>query len=979
MKFKKMALIISILMVNQSLAGTLVFAKDNNEATVITEQKRSKEWLRKDNDEIYDNGVGLTPQMGWSSWNFFKEKINEEDILAMADAIEKSGLVDLGYEYLNLDDCWQSSMRDENGKLQPDLTNFPSGMKELVRKVNEKGMKLGVYTSNGTFTCEDLPASLGNEKIDAETFAEWGIEYFKYDFCHNIPLPTEAPEIDRLYIGKKGEKDSIIIEAEDAKLYGNARIVNASNSYGGKYVTGLNANGGYIEFENINVEEGGEYVLTIGLKKSGNFEKYAQVLVNDENIYEAMVPPTSAWNPTGRHQLIVDLKAGSNKVKISNPIATGKDSAIVLYNRMGQELKKATRAQSEKTGEDEKPIFFSICEWGNNNPWEWGKGIGNSWRTTPDISANWGRIMDIYNKNIQLYDYAGPGHFNDPDMLEVGNGNLTYEENKSHFTLWCMMASPLILGNDIRAFINEDGTVDTDNQTYQIITNKDLIDIDQDVRGIQGRKYKTDGNVDIIVKPLENNELAICFFNKSNSVVSSSISINKLTNEDYIDLPKASAYKTYDLWDKTTERITDQINVTIPAHGVEVFRVSEAAIGEVDKEQSIILNFENILPTDDQVIISTEIQNTGKETMKNINASLEVPEGFTIEEIDVESESLATGETFVSKWRVSTPKEKGDFAIKTNVLFEYDSEESKFERETTKSFKTMNKPADGEKLGDIDWIISTAGWGGEAKRNKNIKNGPIVINEKTYTSGLGTHANGETQIFLGGDSYNFTSIIGIDDETKGGSDQWGRPSATFEVWADNEKIYDSGKIGYKDEKTVNLDIHGAQILTLKVTDYDDGNAYDECNWANGVFSVIDEQEVDKSVLKNKIEEARELLNAAIEGIENGQYHLGAKGILEEELKSAEVVLENKLSTKDDVELALINLEKSINKFNSLIITVETDDLNKNGKIDSGDLAIVSKNYGKSLGYESFNELADVNKDGKVDLLDLDFVTKRILK
>lgn len=979
MSLKKIAIIISGLILAQNFTGIVTLAKENINDIIITEQRKSTEWLRKSNDEIYDNGVGLTPQMGWSSWNFFKEKINEEEILEIADAMEKSGLVDLGYEYLNLDDCWQSSMRDESGRLQADLTNFPSGIKELVNKVNEKGMKLGLYTSNGTFTCEDLPASLNNEKIDAETFAEWGIEYFKYDFCHNVPLPTAAPEIDRLYVGKKGENDSIVVEAEDAELYGSANIVNASNSYGGKYVTGLNANGGYIEFNNIDVEEDGEYVLTIGLKKSGNFEKYAQILINDKDMYEVIVPPTSAWNPTGRHQLIVNLKKGVNKIKIYNPIATGKDSAIALYDRMGQELKKATMAQVEKSGENEKPIFFSICEWGNNSPWEWGKGIGNSWRTTPDISANWGRIMDIYNKNIQLYDYAGPGHFNDPDMLEVGNGNLTYEENKAHFTLWCMMSAPLILGNDIRTFINEDGTIDTNNETYNIITNEDLINIDQDERGIQGRIYKKDGDVDIIVKPLENNELAVCFFNKSNSTTSSSVSISELTNLEYIDLPEASAYKAYDLWSKMTERITDQINVTIPDHGVQVFKITEAAIGEIDKEQSINLDFENILPTDEEVIVSAKIQNTGKEAMSNIKTVLEVPEGFTVEELETTTNALNTGETFVVRWKVRTIKDKGDFTIKTKFSFEYDFDGSKSEREVTKEFKTMNKPEGGEKLGDIDWITSTVGWGGQAKRNKNIKDGPIVINEKKYSSGLGTHANGETKIFLGGDSYKFTSIIGVDDETEGGSEQWGRPSTTFEVWADNEKIYDSGRMGYKDEKAIDLDIYNTQILTLKVTDYGDGNAYDECNWANGEFKVIDDKEIDKSALKSKINDTKILLNSSEEGIENGHYHLGAKDVLNSEVNRAEEIAVEKLATKIEVELALDNLEKAIKKFKSLIITSETDDLNKNGKVDSGDLSIVSKQFGKDSEDLDFNKYVDINKDGKVDLLDIDFVTKRILK
>ena len=119
----------------------------------------------------------------------------------------------------------------------------------------------------------------------------------------------------------------------------------------------------------------------------------------------------------------------------------------------------------------EKKILYSICEWGWNKPWKWGGTAGNIWRTTGDIQPNWASVMGIYEFNVRLDKYARPGAFNDPDMLEVGNGNLTFDENKAHFTLWSMMAAPLILGNDVREFIKEDGTVDKDNKILQILTN----------------------------------------------------------------------------------------------------------------------------------------------------------------------------------------------------------------------------------------------------------------------------------------------------------------------------------------------------------------------------------------------------------------------------------------------------------------------------------------------------------------------------
>ncbi|MBQ5883684.1 MAG: glycoside hydrolase family 27 protein, partial [Clostridia bacterium] len=159
--------------------------------------------------ELYNNGVALTPPMGWSSWNTFRHTIDENLIKEIAVAMKKTGLLDAGYQYINLDDCWQSSLRTAEGKLQGDLTRFPRGIKPLIEDLNNDGFKVGLYTSNGTLTCEDLLASLYHEKEDADTLAEWGVEYFKYDFCHNEAIPTVAPSLIKILIGKPGENDFI--------------------------------------------------------------------------------------------------------------------------------------------------------------------------------------------------------------------------------------------------------------------------------------------------------------------------------------------------------------------------------------------------------------------------------------------------------------------------------------------------------------------------------------------------------------------------------------------------------------------------------------------------------------------------------------------------------------------------------------------------------------------------------------------------
>lgn len=521
-------------------------------------------------NDYYNNSVALTPPMGWSSWNLFRNKINEELIYETAKAIKESGLADCGYKYVNIDDCWQSSMRDKNGRLQGDLSSFPNGIKSLVEKVNALGLKLGIYSSNGTLTCEDLPASLGKESIDADTFAEWGIEYFKYDFCHNVPVSMTAPKISGITVTNPKNFEETEYGVTKAILSGDARIVKDKHLV---YITGLSANAGACKFKNITVPESGEYILTVSIRKAGRNTKHLDVLINGTDIYRTDLPGTKSPSPDGKHQIIIKLNEGENTVKLYNSVASRQDSTAVQYSIMGNELKRATREYALKNGCEEKPIVFSICEWGRNFPWQWGAKAGNLWRTTPDILPKWLSVIGIYEFNVLLYKYSGIGSWNDPDMLEVGNGSMTFEENKSHFTLWCMMAAPLILGNDIRKFIKPDGTVDTENSTYKIVTNKKLIAVNQDPLGIQCRRIKTNGAEDILVKPLKGGEFAVCFLNKANSLTRMECSINEIISMPFVGANKADKYEANELWSDDIIIVSDKIEASVAPHGVKIYRV----------------------------------------------------------------------------------------------------------------------------------------------------------------------------------------------------------------------------------------------------------------------------------------------------------------------------------------------------------------------------------------------------------------------
>ena len=230
-----------------------------------------------------------------------------------------------------------------------------------------------------------------------------------------------------------------------------------------------------------------------------------------------------------------------------------------------------------------RPMVFSMCEWGNNKPWVWGKGIGNLWRTTGDITACWDCIddhggqyssygvMKILDMQDTLRAYAGPGHWNDPDMLEVGNGSLTEIESRAHFSIWCMLAAPLIAGNDLRTM---------SKSTLDILTNKEVVAIDQDSLGVQGFKQSTPDSIQTWYKPLKGGNWAVCFFNRGsksatlkhdwkNNVIHDAVAIVDLNCGQHV-------YRIRNLWTKKELGSTATVlEATLSSHDVLMLRLQK--------------------------------------------------------------------------------------------------------------------------------------------------------------------------------------------------------------------------------------------------------------------------------------------------------------------------------------------------------------------------------------------------------------------
>ncbi len=384
------------------------------------------------NGQKYE-GLAKTPPMGWNSWNTFGTRINEDMIKEMADAMVETGLLDAGYEYLVLDDGWMAMQRDENGKLYGDPERFPNGMKDLGDYIHSKGLKFGIYNCAGNKTCGGYPGTRGYEFIDAKTYAEWGVDFLKYDWCN-----TEK----------------------------------------------LNAEGAYMTMRD-------------------------------------------ALFTTGR------------------------------------------------------PIVFSICEWGDNKPWKWGKDVGHLWRVTGDIVNCWDcevghgswnskGIWKIINLREGIRKYSGPGHWNDYDMMEVGN-DLTDAENRSHFAMWSMLASPLIMGNDIRKASQE---------TINTLSNEGVIAVNQDTLGIQGFRFSNEFNIETWIKPLAGGDWAIVFINMNNKDFEIDFDWQKHEmgddiNQRFVDFNK-EVYEIKDLYNhKKLGDTSKHLKAVIGVHDALMLRISK--------------------------------------------------------------------------------------------------------------------------------------------------------------------------------------------------------------------------------------------------------------------------------------------------------------------------------------------------------------------------------------------------------------------
>lgn len=505
-----------------------------------------------------NDGLARTPPMGWNSWNKFSCHIDENIVREIADAMVSTGMKDAGYEYVVIDDCWMAPTRDANGNLQPDSRTFPHGIKALADYVHSKGLKFGIYSCNGTRTCQGLPASLGYEEQDARLFASWDVDYLKYDFCYS---EKAVCEIDKITV------DGVDYEAEAPEnvIEGGAAIGFLSKCSGERCVSQIGEGSGSLEFTSVHVPRAGCYQLTIQYVHRGGDVGPRAVFMSvngKEGQRLRLINWTYERDAVSTLEVPVELQEGGNRIRFYNPY-TSREITIQNYTKMSQAL--------QATG---RPIVFSLCEWGTHRPWEWGAPIAHLWRTTGDIFDKWESVLSILDRQVGLERYAGPGGWNDPDMLEVGNGGMTATEYRAHFSLWCLLNAPLMAGNDLRHM---------DEETRAILTNKEVIAVNQDPAGVQGSRIRKDGDQEVWAKVLANGDRAVILFNRGESDTLMEVSLAELGFGDAGGTAASAGaagapgahYVARDLWEHRDVAFNGEgkLRAVVPGHGVAMFRV----------------------------------------------------------------------------------------------------------------------------------------------------------------------------------------------------------------------------------------------------------------------------------------------------------------------------------------------------------------------------------------------------------------------
>ena len=590
---------------------------DSERPSQITDNRLRFDSFQGSDKPLFPSKKQRLPAMGWNSWNAFGSGNNEELTKAMIAKINELGLDDYGYKYIVLDDgCYRPER--VNDHLESDPIKFPSGFKAMADTVHAAGLKIGMYNDIGTKLCSGAEVGIyKHEKIDCEDYINWDIDFIKVDNCYYMWDNATFADPENAIYSYAPNIRSITIAGSTYSAVNDADITGTRASVKDDYVTFIGTFDGTapdhspvgnrsseLVFE-VETDEPGIYELFVSYAtgKEEGVGRWLQIAVNSDVVFDDMLPETeSPESFTDSDPIKLKLVSGFNKIRIMNH--RRQENTLNSYTEIRKEL--------ENFGKD-RDIVFSICEWGKTQPQNWGHLVGDSWRILNDITFQVGAdgnngtaawegdyttsITSQYNKAVIMDEFAGLDKgWNDPDMLVIGMDGITETMCKSHMAMWCMMNSPLMLGMDLRR-------VNKGDWMYNLITNEDLIALDQDLLGIQAKRifttfncddpsteYIRDNNrVDVLAKPLSNGDIALAIFNLKSEEHTDKVIVtvdqiisaigNKMNKSAADRFKIASTYQLKDLFSKEcTDTSEKNFSIDyISACDCVVYRISPVA------------------------------------------------------------------------------------------------------------------------------------------------------------------------------------------------------------------------------------------------------------------------------------------------------------------------------------------------------------------------------------------------------------------
>ncbi|MBP2356043.1 alpha-galactosidase [Kribbella aluminosa] len=486
-------------------------------------------------------------------------------------------------------------------------------------------------------------------------------------------------------------------------------------------------------------------------------------------------------------------------------------------NNQGVPAKDRYQAMGDALRKSGRDILYSICEWGANDPWLWGKSVGGQmWRTTGDINASWGSVMSILDQQAALSPYSGPGGWNDPDMLEVGNPGLTVAESRAHMSLWSLLNAPLIAGNDVRSM---------PAWVRTMLTDPDVLAVDQDWGGRQGMRIRDDGDQEVWSKPMSDGSVAVVLLNRGAAAQTISTSAAELK------LPEAKAYTVRDLWANTEAASNGAIRAQVGSHDAVMLRITPGTTTALPPLVTVVVQPSAPYVEDNAPVkVQVKVYNDGTSSIDGVRVDLTAPETWTAKPAgSTRIASIRAGQIGSATWSVSADRPDAgpvDLGASASWLWRRNA----YSDGGAGRFVVATRPPAGESnLSDLTLLSSQNGWGPVERDQSNGEAGagdgnPLTIAGVQYAKGFGTHAPSSIDFFLGSHCSRLTVTAGIDDEV---GDQ-GR--AGFEIRGDDAVLASTEATGAGPAVPLTVDLTGVQHLELRTTNVDGPN-FDHTDWA----------------------------------------------------------------------------------------------------------------------------------------------------